>query len=288
MDLAINVLLVFSGAVTAIAAIGGVTWHPGTQSLAKRITSRGWVSIIALIATVVCGTVKEITTKSDSARAEATIARLEKNTKAEAARAEETTARLEGQLTEARLQLDENRRILRNVVLSSQPSEHVMDQVMKTVKEVAREKGFATEITGYMSYTHFNFLNDRGRVGFFALSKETVAELSILPEKKLRSAISTRLFGKWGRDQLDADWEVISTELQSIVRPIVQNRFNSEAISIWPARDHSSIVFYPMDVKSNQLSKTRLIFTRQELIDLLSSPPYIRSAIVATRSETLK
>ena len=59
MDTLINVSLLALGFVGAIAAVGGDTWRKADEPVLKRITKRGWLSIVAFSLTLTFGVVKE-------------------------------------------------------------------------------------------------------------------------------------------------------------------------------------------------------------------------------------
>src|SRR5712664_4260549 len=97
MDLLINVLLVASGFVGAVMAIGGKTWVETNVPLHKRITPRGWIAGSCLVVTLILGIVKEVRTSS-------------------------AAASLRTQVTDANARLEESRRLLRANVLATPPS----------------------------------------------------------------------------------------------------------------------------------------------------------------------
>jgi len=63
MDTILNIALLIVAASSTIAAFGGKTWTEEEKPLIKRITPRGWVSIVCLILALVIGIAKELHTR---------------------------------------------------------------------------------------------------------------------------------------------------------------------------------------------------------------------------------
>lgn len=75
MTFAINLALLLIGTTAALAAFGGETWEKGDEPFLKRITRRGWVAVICMLATLALGITKEI--RNNTAVAAAAIKQLE-------------------------------------------------------------------------------------------------------------------------------------------------------------------------------------------------------------------
>jgi len=60
MLLILNILLLVLGSVGALAAFGGETWRNSSEPLLKRITPRGWISLLCLLCALSFGITKEI------------------------------------------------------------------------------------------------------------------------------------------------------------------------------------------------------------------------------------
>jgi hypothetical protein len=60
MDSFINVFLLVATFTTAISAIGGDTWSKEKSSFLKRLTPRGWVSVVAISIVLIFGCWKEV------------------------------------------------------------------------------------------------------------------------------------------------------------------------------------------------------------------------------------
>jgi hypothetical protein len=64
----INVSLLILAFLGTILAIGGDTWKHGSITWWRRITTRGWISITCLVASLGLGIVKEVATTMESAK----------------------------------------------------------------------------------------------------------------------------------------------------------------------------------------------------------------------------
>jgi hypothetical protein len=60
LSMTLNVLLLLLSAAATLAAFGGDTWTKGSEPLLKRVTARGWFSLICLVLTLIVGAGKEI------------------------------------------------------------------------------------------------------------------------------------------------------------------------------------------------------------------------------------
>lgn len=69
MTFAINLALLLLGTIAALAAFGGETWKKGDESLSKRVTRRGWLALMCMLATLTLGIIKEIRNNAASATA---------------------------------------------------------------------------------------------------------------------------------------------------------------------------------------------------------------------------
>jgi hypothetical protein len=64
MNTILNIALLIVGAASTVAAFGGKTWIEGQEPLIKRITSRGWISVICLVLALAIGIMRELHTRS--------------------------------------------------------------------------------------------------------------------------------------------------------------------------------------------------------------------------------
>jgi hypothetical protein len=62
LELAINIFLAIFGLGATLAAFGGDTWRKGNDKLVRRITHRGWVSLVCMSVAFIIGINKEINT----------------------------------------------------------------------------------------------------------------------------------------------------------------------------------------------------------------------------------
>lgn len=112
----VDIAFIFSGFVFAIAAISGETWLKGNDSTLKKITLRGWISIFALIVTLVCGFAKENNVSKKEKTAEESIKNLSmqlyianqklKEAEKSAVKAEDDRQRIKKELLELQKQND--------------------------------------------------------------------------------------------------------------------------------------------------------------------------------------
>jgi len=70
MGLFLNILLAVCGLVVTLAAFGGETWRRGDESIKHRITSRGWIALVALLVAFTVAVIKEIRNYSQTQKAE--------------------------------------------------------------------------------------------------------------------------------------------------------------------------------------------------------------------------
>lgn len=122
----INVALVVLSTSATIAAIGGDTWIKGKAPLTKRITPRGWLSIVFAAMTFALGTAKEII--SDNAQAAAEAKRDAADGRANEARNEqkEEAKQAAKQILDLRLKSDD---LLREAVASQQKLESLVQRI---------------------------------------------------------------------------------------------------------------------------------------------------------------
>jgi hypothetical protein len=81
INMLLNILLLILGTMTAFAAIGGETWRKEEPHFFKRLTPRGWVSLICLGLTLAAGIGKEILTQEESVKQQRENERLRENIK---------------------------------------------------------------------------------------------------------------------------------------------------------------------------------------------------------------
>jgi hypothetical protein len=108
MTFAINLILLGLGTTGALAAFGGETWKKSDEPLYKRITRRGWLALVCMLATLALGIVKEIRSSAASAESAAQQGKLEDNlsqTTADLREARENLARVTTELSETRAKL---------------------------------------------------------------------------------------------------------------------------------------------------------------------------------------
>jgi hypothetical protein len=79
MTFAINLALLLLGSTGALAAFGGETWRRGDEPVRNRITRRGWLALVCMLATLTLGVVKEVRTGAASARSAARELELQGN-----------------------------------------------------------------------------------------------------------------------------------------------------------------------------------------------------------------
>jgi hypothetical protein len=60
LGLVLNILLLLFSATATFAAFGGKTWRDGPEPLAKRVTRRGWLSLICLALALQVGIAREV------------------------------------------------------------------------------------------------------------------------------------------------------------------------------------------------------------------------------------
>ena len=68
-DFLLNSAILAFGAIGGLTAIGGETWVPDKPKFFDRITPRGWIAISALLASLICGLVKEWRSSSSATSA---------------------------------------------------------------------------------------------------------------------------------------------------------------------------------------------------------------------------
>ncbi|PYP88796.1 MAG: hypothetical protein DMF61_06410 [Blastocatellia bacterium AA13] len=123
MDSCINIALISLGFLGAIIAFGGDTWRKTEGPLLKRITSRGWTSLVFLTLALVLGIWKEVRAKQSAATA-----------------------------TEERNQLKTKLDDTRRALLSVEPS--LLDGMYKLTARITREFDFAfLQLRGQYIYT---------------------------------------------------------------------------------------------------------------------------------------
>lgn len=105
----LSIALLLVGTTATLAAFGGRTWKEGPEPILERITSRGWISLIALVFALILGVAKEIHSQNEDARKvqDARTAKAEDDLKhvTELAAADHKQADLYQQLVEAREEL---------------------------------------------------------------------------------------------------------------------------------------------------------------------------------------
>lgn len=61
----LNIALLTIGTMATLAAFGGKTWTEGSEPILKRVTPRGWLSLMCLLLAFFIGTFKEVLSKRD-------------------------------------------------------------------------------------------------------------------------------------------------------------------------------------------------------------------------------
>jgi len=79
MTFVINLALLLLGTTGALAAFGGETWRKGDEPLSKRISRRGWLALVCMLATLMLGITKEIRTNAATLASSARQRELEQN-----------------------------------------------------------------------------------------------------------------------------------------------------------------------------------------------------------------
>lgn len=126
MDVAINLILLLAGFIGAIVAIGGDTWHKGEESILRRITNRGWLSIFILALTLSLGIVKEFRFNEN-----------EKNLVTSRKLAEEKLEKATASLIEANHKLENVQRSLSSI----EPD--ILEGMFQLTERIPREQDFA-------------------------------------------------------------------------------------------------------------------------------------------------
>ena len=147
MEISINIILLLLGFIGAIIAIGGDTWLEGNQTFFKRITLRGWLSIIILFLTLSLGTFKEIDTEIKEKELKNFNLELNSSllfTKNKLFEAEETRKKLELKLNNLtkELQLSSMKlQSVKNELSSLEPT--ILEGMFKLTAGIPREQDFS-------------------------------------------------------------------------------------------------------------------------------------------------
>ena len=161
MDTLVNLSLLIVGFAGAIIAIGGDTWHKGTEPVLQRITKRGWLSIVALSLTTMLGVIKEF-----RAAETAEVAAMELK------RAEASRKELQEQLQETSVQFIKSQRSLESAnqklekaqISLSAIEPDLLEGMFQLTERIPREQDFA-------------FANVNGSTEVIPISSETQKQL---------------------------------------------------------------------------------------------------------------
>lgn len=148
VDTILNVVLLALGAAGTLAAFGGETWVGGTLPLRRRVTRRGWLSLLFMFSALCVGIVKEVrSSQSSEAAARANsklqveLAEAKENYLAAQKAHKDTTLELEranGELSLTTDQLRDTRRKLASI----EPS--ILTSLITVTEGIRRESDFAT------------------------------------------------------------------------------------------------------------------------------------------------
>jgi hypothetical protein len=132
MTLLLNIVLLLVGTAATLAAFGGKTWNEGAGPIEKRITPRGWFSLVCLSLALIIGTIKEFRTQQDQA---------DKDHAAKEAKMKSDMDQmfLRGQIAEANARAGVANAQLKGLQRSSQDTEHRLGDAKETLKKTQDE-----------------------------------------------------------------------------------------------------------------------------------------------------
>jgi len=134
MGMIINLALLLLGTTGALAAFGGDTWRREPMPWARRITRRGWLALLCMLATLGVGITKEV--RSSSLNAEA--ARKERKLQDDLATSNAALGNAIGKLESTQKALDATRAKLAAV----EPS--ILEGIIVATSGIRREYDFST------------------------------------------------------------------------------------------------------------------------------------------------
>ena len=273
-DLEIKIGIVVLGCIGSFVAIGGETYLKTDAPLLKRITGRGWISIVCLLSAFVFGVVKE---RRDAAET--------KRTTAEA-------AQLREQLRVAQVKLDDSQQMATLILEAVPISRRFLDKIQASVEKISESEHMPSpNVIHFEKAIVFDFKDDGGnRVGYAYFGQKELVALMPLKEQELGAKIKEMLFARQNPAELDSNWERIYNEFDDQVETILVDRFKPAVGVTFMAADtnREAMVFYPIGEGDEQLSTNRLTIQRSEILNLLPLPFLQRAAHLADLAEKLE
>lgn len=173
---------------------------------------------------------------------------------------------------------------------TSGPGAHfAIEPITDMISKVAIEKGYNQfHYTQHDKAAIYDFLDGQNnRVGYLVLREEDVASLFGSHGKGLKDKVAQIMFGKWGSDSLDNDWNLIIEKIGSLASSIFNRIFNTDGIGADLDSEKQQIALYPIDRAGKKISSNDLVLSKNDLLSLLKIPPIARGARIANACEKL-
>jgi hypothetical protein len=194
MTFAINLALLLLGTTAALAAFGGETWKKSDEPLRRRITHRGWLALICMLATLTLGIAKEMRTNAATADSVAKQRKLE-----------DSLARTTEELSETRAKLAAvEPNILQAIVVATSGLRRESDYSTPTIRGqsvqplLSGRTGRALVLYGGDLVDYHVFCSDAGqRIAVLPSSRR-----ELLPQLILRAGDTEYPLGEQGRQMI--------------------------------------------------------------------------------------
>ena len=168
--------------------------------------------------------------------------------------------------------------------------EEIVENIIHHIVKAGCDKGYGSCTVSH--YTNgkviFDFSNEKKeRTGYLVLKKEDVFNMSLFSCQQLIEEVSQVLFGKWGTDDLDNDWDLFREKVASIATSVLFQHFDANSIKSEISFDPKSISFYPVNSSKAKISKNVVLLDSEFLDKMLSMPPIQRGMLLANLCENL-
>jgi hypothetical protein len=196
---------------------------------------------------------------------------------------------------------DEMQRGLRRLTRASLPTNEFIHSVERIMTEVRVAEGYLFEDTSQsIRYERELYLcrwlwaneyeSIDSLVGGLVLNDQDLGELALLEERQLRAAVWDFIVGKWGKDNLQADRDLIAARVFNTVRGWTNHNDDNlgtfrTTISNDEQEAIESLSLELLDDDGNKTGAPVLEFSSEELMTMLNLRIFERGAWIARKTD---
>jgi hypothetical protein len=188
---------------------------------------------------------------------------------------------------------------IKRLEAASLPTDEFVDSVGSLFTTIRLEEGYRlpemSRVTRYaraIVMSHFLWRDDHhdidSLVGLVVINERDLGQLAMLDERRLRKAVREFLVGRWGRDDLNADRELIATRVFAVVEG--WSEFSDVSTTVTTTVNHDRDVGEILTVKAldengDDFGAPVLTFSADELGAMFGLPALERGVHIARKTD---